>query len=264
MSPDEINDLLKLVVVRDRRTIGPDDFRAWLADVGDLHFHEAAQAVSDHFREEPDKWLMAGHVRLRVKAARQRLIERAGTHAQHHALHGSDDGDERAHRDALRNIIQRIGDNQCPPFKALEGGRRESRPPETAQEIRRQYLADQQAKKLAEREASDARQAAAVAEHQSRQESLLAAGVLLLLTNEAAVAAFAAARDELGPDATRDQITIRAAQLADHAQVKPDEEAPESRSAKRGCRHGCSVLGHEKPCPHADADSPIGRVVEEK
>jgi hypothetical protein len=104
-----------------------------------------------------------------------------------------------------------------------------------------------------------------VAENRARQEAGRASAALLLLTDEASIAAYKAARDELGPDAPRDRLMVRAAELADHTQVRPVAgTATETRSAKSGCRHGCSVLGHEKPCPHADADSPVGRIVEKK
>lgn len=71
MTPEQVVDLLTLIAARDRRTIGKTDVTVWAFDIGDLDYDDACQAVADHFREQPDTWLMAGHVRRRVKKMRE-------------------------------------------------------------------------------------------------------------------------------------------------------------------------------------------------
>jgi hypothetical protein len=70
MTPDQIVDLLSLISARDNRTVGQATVAVWLEDIGDLDFDDARQAVAAHFREEPGVWLMAAHVRQRVKKIR--------------------------------------------------------------------------------------------------------------------------------------------------------------------------------------------------
>jgi hypothetical protein len=70
MTPEQVIDLLSLIAIRDRRTIGKTDVTVWAFDIGDLDFADASQAVADHFREQPDTWLMAGHIRRRVEQMR--------------------------------------------------------------------------------------------------------------------------------------------------------------------------------------------------
>lgn len=78
MRPEQVVDLLTLIAARDRRTLGKADVTVWSFDIGDLDYDDACQAVAEHFREEPETWLMAGHVRKRVKAIREARIGPAG------------------------------------------------------------------------------------------------------------------------------------------------------------------------------------------
>lgn len=70
MNHDEMVDLLSLIAARDNRNVGQTTIAVWLEDIGDLDFDDARAAVSAHFREEPGVWLMAAHVRQRVKKIR--------------------------------------------------------------------------------------------------------------------------------------------------------------------------------------------------
>jgi len=122
MTPKEISDLLKEIAARDRRTIGATDIAVWLKDIGDLNFNEASDAVAEHFREEPDKWLMAGHVYKRVKARRAKLLDKAGTFPATKALIANPPVTEEDYRRAVNRVLARIGDNQAPPLRALTAG----------------------------------------------------------------------------------------------------------------------------------------------
>lgn len=70
MNHDEMVDLLTLIAARDNRNVGQTTVAVWLEDIGDLAFTDAREAVAAHFREEPGVWLMAAHVRQRVKKIR--------------------------------------------------------------------------------------------------------------------------------------------------------------------------------------------------
>jgi len=74
MTPDQVFDLLNLIAARDRRTVGKADAIAWGADIGDLDYTDAAEAVSRHFRESSE-WLMAAHVRTIVKRIRSERLD---------------------------------------------------------------------------------------------------------------------------------------------------------------------------------------------
>ncbi|NEA21575.1 hypothetical protein [Actinomadura bangladeshensis] len=259
MNTDEVIDLLTLhIAARDRRTVGKADVAVWVADVGDLAFDEAVEAVAAHFREQPDTWLMAGHVRKRVKAARAKRIEQAGTLAEHDALHGTDTGNEAAHRAALRRIHRQLGDGeQPPPFKAIEGDLASVRalatePGKTTdyRKLREAWEAEQATKQAAEKAAREARLAEDDARREATREFTDASALLLILEPEAQNDARKRAQDELGDDATLEQVTIRAAQIADRSRVA---DVPVNRSvreslARRGCPSGCAIGTHEPGC----------------
>jgi hypothetical protein len=70
MTGEEVIDLLSLIAARDNRTVGKTTVAVWVEDIGDLDFADARQAVAAHFREEPGVWLMAAHIRRRVRKIR--------------------------------------------------------------------------------------------------------------------------------------------------------------------------------------------------
>jgi len=260
MTPEQVIDLLTLIAARDRRTVGKIDVTVWHDDIGDLDYTEAAQAVTEHFREEPDTWLMAGHIRRRVKAARAKRIDAAGTVAEHKALHGRDVADEGAYRAELRRIHRDLGDaGQPPPFRAIEAGRAEAVAPgdtSSYRKLREAWEAERAAQREAEKAAAEARIAEQEAERAATRRVTDAYAALLVLTPEAQADAYLRARDELGDTAAAEDVTIRAAQLADHRQVADLEAATSIRRnlARRGCPNGCPIGTHEPPCRYATGE----------
>lgn len=69
--------LLGFAASYDNRNTGDSDVIAWLEAIGDLSFDDSYRAVAAHYGHEPDKRLMPGHVRQRVKAMRRDRLERA-------------------------------------------------------------------------------------------------------------------------------------------------------------------------------------------
>ncbi|MEV4670995.1 hypothetical protein AB0K34_05010 [Actinomadura sp. NPDC049382] len=119
MTPEQVVDLLTLIAARDRRTLGKADVTVWAFDIGDLDYDDACQAVADHFREDPDTWLMAGHVRKRVKAIREARIGPAGPGLSP-IPPPADPDDPQAYMAALRAQQARIasGAEQVPAIEA--------------------------------------------------------------------------------------------------------------------------------------------------
>lgn len=120
MTPEQVVDLLTLIAARDRRTLGKADVTVWAFDIGDLDYDDACQAVADHFREDPDTWLMAGHVRKRVKAIREARIGPAGPGLSP-IPPPADPDDPQAYLAALRQQQARIADG-TETVPAIEGG----------------------------------------------------------------------------------------------------------------------------------------------
>lgn len=88
MTPEEVFNLLtQKIAPRDGRTIGKVDVAIWHEDISDLDFGDACEAVARHFRQTPDTWLKAGHVRAIVRKIRE---ERLGGF-QYVAVAGDDD-----------------------------------------------------------------------------------------------------------------------------------------------------------------------------
>lgn len=257
MNTDEIIDLLSLhIAARDRRTIGDADVAVWMADVGDLDFADAVQAVSEHFREQPDTWLMAGHVRKRVKANRAKRIERAGTSAEHQALEGRDAGSEEDHRRALVNIRRELADGHPPPFREIEDGRAkavEAAEARDYQKLRQAWEDERRASKAAEKASREARYAEEEAHSAAVRRFTEAYALLLVLEPEAQLDARNRAIEELGPEASAEDIAIRAAELADYTRVAavPIDDATRQSLARRGCPTGCPIGTHDPACRFA-------------
>lgn len=70
MTRDQVIDLLTVIAVGDRRTVGEADVILWGECVGDLEFGDARDAVVAHFREST-AWLTPAHVRARVAEVRR-------------------------------------------------------------------------------------------------------------------------------------------------------------------------------------------------
>lgn len=113
MNHDEMVDLLTLISARDNRTVGQTTVAVWLEDIGDLNFTDAREAVAGHFREEPGVWLMAAHVRQRVKKIRAARL--------HDFQYVPVPGDENTsvYLAALREQREAVADGRREPAPAL-------------------------------------------------------------------------------------------------------------------------------------------------
>lgn len=120
MTPEQVVDLLTLIAARDRRTLGKTDVTVWAFDIGDLDYDDACRAVADHFREEPDTWLMAGHVRKRVQAIREARLGPPGPGLSP-IPPLADPDDPQAYMAALRQQQARIADGR-ETVPAIEAG----------------------------------------------------------------------------------------------------------------------------------------------
>lgn len=192
MTPEQVIDLLTLIAARDRRTLGKTDVTVWAFDIGDLDYDDACQAVAEHFREEPDTWLMAGHVRKRVKAIREARLGPAGPGLSP-IPPPADPDDPKAYAAALREQRARIaaGVEQVPAIEAGASASYDENP--HVQKILATYRAEQEAA---------ARRKAQEAEHERKQvDAYLAAVAQLLALPDRGERALAAARDELYSDA---------------------------------------------------------------
>lgn len=118
MNHDEMVDLLTLIAARDNRAVGQTTVAVWLEDIGDLPFDDAREAVAGHFREEPGVWLMAAHVRQRVKKIRAARLH----DFQYVPVPGDDD--TRVYLQALREQREAVasGHREPAPAPALPPG----------------------------------------------------------------------------------------------------------------------------------------------
>lgn len=192
MTPEQVVDLLTLIAARDRRTLGKADVTVWAYDIGDLDFTDAQQAVADHFREDPDVWLMAGHVRKRVKAIREARIGPPGPGLSP-VPPPADPDDPKAYMAALRAQQARVADGteQVPAIEAGATGGYDDNP--HVQRILDQLRAEKDAAALRKRQE---------AEHERQGvRAYLAALAQLLDLDDHGRRAIEAARDELYSDA---------------------------------------------------------------
>jgi hypothetical protein len=157
--------LLGFAAVFDNRKVGDPDIIAWLEAIGDLPFDDAHAAVAAHYRNEPDKRLMPGHVLQGVKAMRRARIE--------HEVMPAPDADPDSpvsYRASFAAMLKRMGDGFATRM-AITGPVREGPPPEaftnaldampkppTKQELAAQQAAESRAEReaAARKEAEDA------------------------------------------------------------------------------------------------------------
>lgn len=116
MTPEEVIDLLTLMVAFDRRTVGEADVEAWHMAVGDLPFDDAKVAVVKHYRESRE-WLMPADVRRAVRAIREDRIKVRPLPAPT----PDEATDPRVYKQRMAEIIRRVGNGKM-PFRAIEAG----------------------------------------------------------------------------------------------------------------------------------------------
>lgn len=191
MRPEQVVDLLTLIAARDRRTLGKADVTVWSFDIGDLDYDDACQAVAEHFREEPETWLMAGHVRKRVKAIREARIGPAGPGLSP-IPPAADPDDVPGYMRALRTQQSRIaaGVETVPAIEAGAPASYDDNP--HVQRILAAYRAEQDAAALRKRQEAD--------HEQQGVRAYLAALAHLLDLDDHGRRAIEQARDELYSD----------------------------------------------------------------
>jgi hypothetical protein len=154
--------LLGFAAVFDNRTVGDPDIIAWLEAIGDLPFGDAHAAVAAHYRNEPDKRLMPGHVLQGVKATRRARLE-------HEVMPAPDANPDSpvSYRAAFAAMLKRVADG-FGGHLAIGGPVREGPPPESftaakealpQAQTKQELAAEQAAASRAEREAIARREA---------------------------------------------------------------------------------------------------------
>lgn len=78
MTEDEIKSFMKMLVARDKRTVGHADVSFWLAmsEVGGWSYRQAVRAFIEHASSRPGEWFEPGHVTQRVDEVRAELKQR--------------------------------------------------------------------------------------------------------------------------------------------------------------------------------------------
>ncbi len=160
MNATEMGELLGFAASFDKRTVGDADIIAWLEAIGDLPFGDARAAVAAHYRNEPDKHLMPGHILKGVRAMRAARLECEIASAPSPELTDS----PVRYRNALMKAITRIADGLSSGPRAIAGPVREGPPPQAFTEAldampkpltKQERAALQVAEARAEREAAD-------------------------------------------------------------------------------------------------------------
>lgn len=76
MDIEDVIDLLTIVAVGDKRTVGQSDAIQWHRIIGHLNRDECTEAIEAHRREQPGVWLEPGHILGRVKAKQRDRLDR--------------------------------------------------------------------------------------------------------------------------------------------------------------------------------------------
>lgn len=72
MNEPEAFQLLTLASARDNRTVSASVAKVWADDLEHVELGEAVEALKLHYQEQPDKWLISGHVITGVRRVRER------------------------------------------------------------------------------------------------------------------------------------------------------------------------------------------------
>lgn len=80
MEEHEAFQLLTLASARDNRTVSQAVAKVWAGDLHDVPLVAAVEALTVHYRERPDTWLLPGHViagvrKLQAERRRNNRIE---------------------------------------------------------------------------------------------------------------------------------------------------------------------------------------------
>jgi len=119
MTPEEVFHLLtQKIAPRDGRTIGKVDVAIWHEDISDLDYRDACEAVARHFRQSPDTWLKAGHVRALVRKIREERLDGF----QYVPVEG--DQDPQVYLQAFRDQREAVASGRRDPAPEIPGGPR--------------------------------------------------------------------------------------------------------------------------------------------
>lgn len=119
MNGIELEALLAKVQGYDNRELTEDGARAWAEQLARVPYAYAAQAVAEHFREEPDKWIGPGHVLRRAKA----IYEREQRAVAVHTRQAAEDRSEEIRRAALERKAADLGTTVVTPDEAERYGK---------------------------------------------------------------------------------------------------------------------------------------------
>lgn len=110
MTPNELEQLLRLVAAHDGRTVGEADAVIWTAGVGDLAYRDAEAALLAYV-QDGHGWLMPAMIRRHVKQLRADRLARLDDTAPPDA----DPDDPQAYRQALLTMRQTVADGTYVP-----------------------------------------------------------------------------------------------------------------------------------------------------
>lgn len=119
MNAEELEVLLARVQGYDSREVTADVARAWAEQLKDVPYAYASQAVVEHFRDEPDKWIGPGHVRKRARDIWGR--EQRATALQTRAA--NEDRSEAIRQAALERKAADLGTRLATPEEAERYGK---------------------------------------------------------------------------------------------------------------------------------------------
>jgi hypothetical protein len=267
MTPDEAGKLLALAAAFDNRKPSHTAMKAWAVALHDIPLDtDALNAVARYYgtldpAEPGKKWIQPHHVRAhraKIRNGRDGDIVGPGQPAE---IPAADPDDTAAYLAAVREQRRRAISGQVTSFanqRSLNAALGEEPKGAPGGDYRR-LRAEWEQRRAADKEAAHAARLAQLAnEASARAEDrrlTYAQGLLLAVSSEAADAAIAAARTELGADASREDVIVLAARRLDvdlEAPAELDEDAVKAL-ARHGCPNGCPIGTHVPPCRWASA-----------
>lgn len=122
MTPAEVIDLLTVITMYDRRTVGETDVHAWhdAAQRARWTLPEATEAAKKHFATSRDTWLMPGHITELIRTERRQPAP-----YQPRALRGgplpATDQTRTTAMNEIRRILRRPDGASTPPVDPMGG-----------------------------------------------------------------------------------------------------------------------------------------------